>query len=162
MIENHNCKNKCWHGTPGVLLRCGSISYMAFAFNAFFYYCYNLAAVLHSIKFFFGFSSRMGSFNSAPKIQNADTQDDYVDVPNGLASSGELVNHCRVMRGENRPDLLNRSFYKASTGLVSEDVTDGLRLLELNSISKGESIVLVTFCSTAFVRNAGCGLFQQN
>lgn len=79
----------------------------------------------------------MGSFNSAPKIQNADTQDDYVDVPN-LASSGDVVNHCRVMRGENLPDLLNRSFYRASVSPVSEDVTDGLRLLELNSISKGE------------------------
>lgn len=74
----------------------------------------------------------MGSFNSAPKIENADTQDDCVVVPN-LTSSAELVNHCKLMRGEGLPELLNRTFYKPS---VTRDVTDGMRVLELNSVSK--------------------------
>lgn len=74
----------------------------------------------------------MGSFNSAPKIQNADTQDDFVEVPNCIGSSADLVNHCREMRGDNLPDLLNRAFYKMT------DVTDGLRVLELDSVSKSK------------------------
>lgn len=86
------------------------------------------------------FNFRMGSFNSAPKIQNADTQDDCVEVPQHLANSIDLVDHCRVMRGESLPQLLPRSFYTArqSVAILSADVTDGLRLLELNSVSKSE------------------------
>jgi len=43
------------------------------------------------------------------------------------------VNHCKIMRGESQPELLNRTFYKPA---VSRDVTDGMRVLELNSVSK--------------------------
>lgn len=77
----------------------------------------------------------MGSFNSAPKINNADTQDDFEDVPVGLTST-DLVHHCIRMRGDNRPPLLNRSFLKPL------DITDGIRVLQLNSVSKGEYLTL--------------------
>lgn len=81
----------------------------------------------------------MGSFNSAPKIENADTQDDCVEAPHHLASSNELVSHCRSMRGETLPDLLPRAFFNDSRStMISHDVTDGLRMLELNSVSKGK------------------------
>lgn len=72
---------------------------------------------------------RMGSFNSAPKINNADTQDDFVDIPVGLTST-DLVHHCIRMRGDNRPPLLKRNF------LNPHDITDGVRVLQLNSVSK--------------------------
>lgn len=77
---------------------------------------------------------RMGSFNSAPKINNADTQDDYLEVPHGL-STNDLVQHCRLMRGENQPQLLSRNFLKPTS--ISNDLTDGMRVLKLNSVSKG-------------------------
>ncbi|KAG4071499.1 hypothetical protein HA402_011653 [Bradysia odoriphaga] len=72
---------------------------------------------------------RMGSFNSAPKINNADTQDDFIDIPVGLTST-DLVHHCIRMRGDNRPPLLKRNFLKPL------DITDGVRVLQLNSVSK--------------------------
>lgn len=80
----------------------------------------------------------MGSFNSAPKINNIDSQDDDVEVPNGLDTNIDLVNHCKLMRGDNLPELLQRSFFKPINDLTSNDVTDGLRYLNLNSVSKGK------------------------
>lgn len=79
---------------------------------------------------------RMGSFNSAPKINNADTQDDYIDIPKGLSVSG-LLQHCVLMRGEHRPKLLQRNFFKPSlcNGMMSDNIADGLRVLRLNSVS---------------------------
>lgn len=82
----------------------------------------------------------MGSFNSAPKINNADTQDDSLCIPDGLSTT-DLVQHCRLMRGENRPPLLSRSFLKPTKGLVTTDITDGVRVLQLNSVSKGKAKV---------------------
>lgn len=79
----------------------------------------------------------MGSFNSAPKINNIDSQDDDVDIPNGLESVSDLVNHCKLMRGDSRPELLKRSFFKPINDLAN-DLTDGLRYLQLNSVSKGK------------------------
>lgn len=79
----------------------------------------------------------MGSFNSAPKINNSDSQDDDVEIPNGLATATDLVNHCKLMRGDNQPELLQRSFFKPINDPSLCDVTDGLRYLHLNSISKG-------------------------
>lgn len=79
----------------------------------------------------------MGSFNSAPKINNADTQDDCLDIPNALTTT-DLVQHCLLMRGEDSPQLLNRSFLKPTKGLVTNDITDGVRVLQLNSVSKGK------------------------
>lgn len=77
----------------------------------------------------------MGSFNSAPKINNVDCQDDAVQVPS-VMSVGDFVYHCKMMRGENRPQLLTRTFLKPpSTATLSNDVTDGLRVLNLDSVS---------------------------
>lgn len=81
----------------------------------------------------------MGSFNSAPKINNIDSQDDDIEIPNGLATASDLVNHCKLMRGDNRPELLQRSFFKQINDLPSHDITDGLRYLHLSSVSKGKS-----------------------
>lgn len=80
---------------------------------------------------------RMGSFNSAPKINNIDSQDDNLEVPQGLSTS-ELLQHIKHLRGENQPQLLTRYFAKQSItpSLVSNDITDGLSFLQLNSVSK--------------------------
>lgn len=51
MIENRNCKNKCWHGTAGVLLRWQHI-FIWLSLSTLFNCCYStLAAVLPSIYF---------------------------------------------------------------------------------------------------------------
>ncbi|KAH8406636.1 hypothetical protein KR222_000254, partial [Zaprionus bogoriensis] len=78
---------------------------------------------------------RMGSFNSAPKINNVDSQDDGLELPKGL-STVALLEHVLQLRGSgnNQPPLLRRSFLKPS--LIGEDVTDGLRCLQLNSVSR--------------------------
>lgn len=78
----------------------------------------------------------MGSFNSAPKINNVDCQDDAVQVPNGL-SIPDFMYHCKMMRGENRPQLLTRSFLVTpSVPTLTSDVTDGLRVLNLDIVSQ--------------------------
>ncbi|KAH8312796.1 hypothetical protein KR044_012973, partial [Drosophila immigrans] len=78
---------------------------------------------------------RMGSFNSAPKINNVDSQDDGLVLDKGL-STDALLEHVHQLRGNgiDRPSLLTRSFLKPS--LKSEDVTDGLRCLNLNAVSR--------------------------
>lgn len=82
----------------------------------------------------------MGSFNSAPKINNSDSQDDSLEVPKGLSTS-ELLQHCKHLRGENQPPLLTRFFLKPLSTLtaqtVSSDITDGFRCLKLDTISRG-------------------------
>ncbi|XP_034114813.1 nocturnin isoform X2 [Drosophila albomicans] len=77
----------------------------------------------------------MGSFNSAPKINNMDSQDDGLELPKGL-STDALLDHVHQLRGNgiDRPSLLTRSFLKPA--LISEDVTDGLRCLKLNAVSR--------------------------
>lgn len=92
------------------------------------------------LNFSFLCATRMGSFNSAPKILNADTQDNELTCPpHGLNHHG-LVQHCRLMRGEHLPPLLSRAFLRPFAGLRSppahDDVTDGLRVLQLNTVSK--------------------------
>lgn len=79
----------------------------------------------------------MGSFNSAPKINNTDSQDDATDVPNVL-SPVDLVRHCQIMRGEYRPQLIYRQFLKpvSGNGLITNDITDGMRVLKLDKVSK--------------------------
>jgi len=79
----------------------------------------------------------MGSFNSAPKINNVDSQDDGLELPKGLSTSA-LLEHVQKLRGGgiDQPSLLTRSFLKPS--LISEDVTDGLRCLKLNAVSRGK------------------------
>ncbi|XP_073838733.1 NADP/NADPH phosphatase nocturnin isoform X4 [Musca autumnalis] len=79
--------------------------------------------------------TRMGSFNSAPKINNVDSQDDGLDVPKGLSTS-ELLQHVKHLRGINQPPLLSRYFLKPLSSIISSDITDGLRCLKLNSVSR--------------------------
>lgn len=81
-------------------------------------------------------SSRVGSFNSAPKFNNADLQDDDCDIPSDIKTATNLVNHCKLMRGDNQHELLARSFYKPPNELLANDITDGLRYLSLNSLSE--------------------------
>ncbi|XP_016993514.2 nocturnin isoform X1 [Drosophila takahashii] len=78
---------------------------------------------------------RMGSFNSAPKINNVDSQDDGLELPTGLSTSA-LLQHVQQLRGGGieQPSLLTRGFLKPL--LVDEDVADGLRCLQLNSVSR--------------------------
>ncbi|XP_016985046.1 nocturnin isoform X8 [Drosophila rhopaloa] len=78
---------------------------------------------------------RMGSFNSAPKINNVDSQDDGLELPTGL-STFALLQHVQQLRGGGieQPSLLTRGFLKPL--LVHEDVADGLRCLQLNSLSR--------------------------
>ncbi|XP_075159935.1 NADP/NADPH phosphatase nocturnin isoform X2 [Haematobia irritans] len=90
---------------------------------------------LYIKKLFFKSPPLMGSFNSAPKINNNDTQDDGLDVPKGL-STPELLQHVKQLRGENQPPLLSRYFLKPMNSIISQDFTDGLRCLKLNSISR--------------------------
>ncbi|XP_058982019.1 nocturnin isoform X1 [Musca domestica] len=78
---------------------------------------------------------RMGSFNSAPKINNVDSQDDGLDIPKGLTTS-ELLQHVKHLRGLNQPPLLSRYFLKPVSSIISSDLTDGLRCLKLNSVSR--------------------------
>lgn len=84
---------------------------------------------------------RMGSFNSAPKINNKDSQDDGLDLPKGL-STVALLEHVKKLHcvEKDQPPLLSRSFLKPLQ--ISEDVTDGLHRLSLNSVSRGTSIYL--------------------
>lgn len=79
----------------------------------------------------------MGSFNSAPKINNVDSQDDGLDIPKGLTTS-ELLQHVKHLRGLNQPPLLSRYFLKPVSSSISSDLTDGLRCLKLNSVSRGK------------------------
>lgn len=81
----------------------------------------------------------MGSFNSAPKINNIDTQDDGIEFPKDL-NTNELLQHVKSLRGENHPPLLTRYFLKPSytASMVSNDITDGLRFLKFNSVSRGK------------------------
>lgn len=80
---------------------------------------------------------RMGSFNSAPKINNTDSQDDTLEVPEGL-NTIDLLQHCKIMRGEHRPQLLTRYFLNPTndSAIISNDITEGLRVLKLNAVSK--------------------------
>jgi len=67
----------------------------------------------------------MGSFNTAPKINNVDSQDDGLELPAGLDTSA-LLQHVQQLRGGGieQPSLLTRGFLKPLP--VDEDVADGL------------------------------------
>ncbi|XP_041631464.1 nocturnin isoform X7 [Drosophila kikkawai] len=78
----------------------------------------------------------MGSFNSAPKINNVDSQDDGLELPTGL-STAALLQHVQQLRnsgGLEQSSLLTRGFLKPLQ--TADDVTDGLRCLKLNSVSR--------------------------
>ncbi|XP_055689747.1 nocturnin isoform X2 [Lutzomyia longipalpis] len=79
---------------------------------------------------------RMGSFNSSPKFNNEDNQDDDVEIPSGLTTS-DLVHHCRMMRGDQRPQLLTRYFLNPTDrSFGPQDLTNGMRVLNLDAVSK--------------------------
>ncbi|SPP83472.1 nocturnin isoform X2 [Drosophila guanche] len=77
----------------------------------------------------------MGSFNSAPKINNVDSQDDGLEVPKGLSTTAVLHHVMKAgSTGNQQPSLLSRGFLKPR--VMDEDVTDGLRCLNLNAVSR--------------------------
>ncbi|XP_040171502.1 nocturnin isoform X1 [Anopheles arabiensis] len=78
---------------------------------------------------------RMGSFTSAPQIKNVDYQDDKLEITDGM-SVPDLVDYCRIARGDERPQLVKRKFLKPIDRLNGSDLTDGFKMLQLDSISK--------------------------
>lgn len=79
---------------------------------------------------------RMGSFTSAPQIKNVDCQDDKLEISNGM-SIPDLIEYCRLMRGEDRPQLVKRNFLKPDErARMPPDVADGFRMLKLDVISE--------------------------
>lgn len=86
---------------------------------------------------YFSLCFRMGSFNSTPKINNIDSQDDGIEITDNLPIP-DFLYHCKMMRGENRPQLLTRYFLRPSFDHPSlqHDITDGLRILNLEAVSK--------------------------
>jgi hypothetical protein len=75
----------------------------------------------------------MGSFTSAPKILNEDTQDADVELPARM-SRDELLQHCHQQL-ENLPALVKRSFRRLRQQV--DDNSDGLRVLKWNVLSRG-------------------------
>jgi len=106
-------------------------------------------------------SFRMGSFNSAPKINNVDSQDDGLELPKGL-STVALLEHVQQLRGGgiDQPSLLSRSFLNPS--MISEDVTDGLRCLKLNAVSRGMWKVRSYISDTLIYFNTVCSPPVEN
>ncbi|XP_063236229.1 nocturnin isoform X3 [Bacillus rossius redtenbacheri] len=77
---------------------------------------------------------RMGSFTSAPRIPNDDTQDADVRLPERM-SRDELLERCRrELRG--LPALVKRAFHRAGRQFA-DAAPGGLRLLHWNVLSKG-------------------------
>lgn len=77
----------------------------------------------------------MGSFTSAPQIKNVDCQDDKLEISDGM-SVPDLVEYCRFMRGENRPQLVTRKFLRPDERTNQPCLADGFRMLKLDAISK--------------------------
>ncbi|XP_029715055.2 nocturnin isoform X3 [Aedes albopictus] len=81
---------------------------------------------------------RMGSFTSAPQIKNVDCQDDKLEISDGM-SIPDLIEYCRFMRGEDRPQLVKRQFLRPderTDGAIQRDLADGFRMVKLDAISK--------------------------
>jgi hypothetical protein len=77
----------------------------------------------------------MGSFTSAPKILNEDTQDADVVLPARM-SRDELLQHCQQQL-ENLPSLVKRSFRRLRQQFG--DTEEGVRVLQWNVLSRGTS-----------------------
>ena len=102
-------------------------------------------------------SSRMGSFTSAPKILNEDTQDGDVDLPPRM-SRDELMQHCHQQLG-NLPPLVKRSFRRLQG--QSGDTPDGVRVLQWNVLSRGTLLAIlynIRLIQKAFTRT--CSLYR--
>ncbi|XP_058449856.1 nocturnin isoform X2 [Malaya genurostris] len=96
---------------------------------------------------------RMGSFTSAPQIKNVDYQDDQLEISNGM-SIPDLVEYCRIARGEDRPQLVKRKFLRPDERINQPSLTDGFRMLKLDAIS--------TTCSEPTTNPAQLRVFQWN
>uniref|UniRef100_A0A182NAR4 Nocturnin n=1 Tax=Anopheles dirus TaxID=7168 RepID=A0A182NAR4_9DIPT len=96
---------------------------------------------------------RMGSFTSAPQIKNVDYQDDKLEITDGM-SVPDLVEYCRIARGDDRPSLVKRKFLKPVDRLNGSDLTEGFKMLQLDSISKT--------CSEPSVTATQLRIFQWN
>lgn len=96
---------------------------------------------------------RMGSFTSAPQIKNVDYQDDQLQISDGM-SIPDLLEYCRIMRGEERPPLVKRAFLRPDERTGQPDLTDGFRMLKLDAISKN--------CSEPTSNPAQLRIFQWN
>ncbi|XP_055550964.1 nocturnin isoform X2 [Wyeomyia smithii] len=96
---------------------------------------------------------RMGSFTSAPQIKNVDYQDDQLEISNGM-SIPDLLEYCRIARGEDRPQLVKRKFLRPNERTGQPDLTDGFRMLTLDAISKT--------CSKPTTNPAQLRIFQWN
>jgi hypothetical protein len=75
----------------------------------------------------------MGSFTSAPKILNEDTQDGDVELPRRM-SREELLQHCHQQLGT-LPALVKRRFKRLQAPFDS--APDGVRVLQWNVLSRG-------------------------
>ncbi|XP_055378644.1 nocturnin isoform X2 [Condylostylus longicornis] len=99
---------------------------------------------------------RMGSFNSAPKINNSDTQDDNLIIPNGLNCT-ELIKHCKALRGENRPQLLKRQFINPTLTADETDLCEGFNHINLTNPITSKNIGKILKSSPHQIR-----VFQWN
>ena len=79
------------------------------------------------------FCFRMGSFTSAPKILNEDTQDADVEL-SARMSREELLQHCHQQL-ESLPALVKRSFRRLRPQFG--DTSEGVRVLQWNVLSRG-------------------------
>ncbi|XP_018898393.2 nocturnin isoform X2 [Bemisia tabaci] len=83
---------------------------------------------------------RMGSFSSAPKILNEDTQDNDVDLPEKM-SREELIDHCE-QKLEGSPRLVRRKFtpvHNMNGNLEDKDKNsddERIRILQWNVLSQ--------------------------
>jgi len=79
----------------------------------------------------------MGSFNSAPKILNEDSQDDEVELPTGV-SQEQLVAHCRGL--VEPPSLLARRFRQLHPQTTDETDSNSpsktIRIFQWNLLSQ--------------------------
>lgn len=95
----------------------------------------------------------MGSFTSAPQIKNVDYQDDQLEISDGM-SIPDLVEYCRIARGQDRPQLVKRKFLRPDECNGQPDLNDGFRMLKLDAISKT--------CSEPRTNPAQLRIFQWN
>ncbi|XP_054275285.1 nocturnin isoform X2 [Macrosteles quadrilineatus] len=76
---------------------------------------------------------RMGSFNSAPKILNEDTQDDDVELPPRMTPE-QILSHCRAQVPP--PPLIARRFRHLQPETDSKSPSKTIRLLQWNLLSQ--------------------------
>lgn len=77
----------------------------------------------------------MGSFSSAPKILNDDSQDNDLRIPEGI-SRQELLQFCQIQQ---EAQMVKRAFRRARD---SQDSLDwSLKFRKLNTVSKGALIL---------------------